>query len=93
MREDRRTVMLKKILIIALVILLLAAAIVGYFLSVRSSILRIALADAGLSRSQVRDVDVEREYGVYEVDFETWEREYHYIIDANTKEILGRGMD
>lgn len=85
--------MKKKIIISLVVILILVASLVGFLVHRRNAIVQIALNDAGLTRSQVYDVDVEREHGVYEVDFETWEREYHYIIDANTKEVLRTGFD
>ena len=80
---------MKKALVILIVLVLLAAVIVGFFLYRRNAILAVALADAGLQRAQVHDVDIDREYGVYEVEFETWEREYYYVIDARTGEILG----
>ncbi len=85
--------MKKKIIISLLVVLILVAALVGFLVHRRSTIVQIALNDAGLTRSQVHDVDVEREHGVYEVDFETWEREYHYIINPDTKEILRSSLD
>ena len=85
--------MKKKIIISLVVILILVASLVGFLVHRRNAIVQIALNDAGLARSQVYDVDVEREHGVYEVAFETWEREYHYIIDANTKEVLRTGFD
>ena len=83
--------MKKKLLVVLIVLAILAAVIVGWLLYVRSTVLNIALADAGLRRSQVHDVDIDYEHGVFEVEFENWEREYHYVIDAGTKEILGSG--
>jgi uncharacterized membrane protein YkoI len=54
--------------------------------------LKIALDDAGLKQSQVRDIDVELERGdrgeYYEVGFEKGVYEYEYLIEAYTGEIL-----
>ena len=91
MHPNGEMMMKKKLLVVLIVLAILAAVIVGWLLYVRSTVLGVALADAGLRRSQVHDVDIDYEHGVYEVEFETWEREYHYVIDAGTKEILGSG--
>lgn len=80
--------MKKKIILALLIILILAASLVGFLVHRRNAILQIALDDAGLTRSQVHDVDTEREHGVWEVEFETWERDYHYVIDPGTGEVL-----
>ena len=54
--------------------------------------INLALAHAGLTKEQVRDLDVERdkERGTlyYEVDFESCTYEYEYEIHAETGEIL-----
>ena len=91
--------------IFALIVVLLAAALVALFFVWRGAssrigqdrALEIALGDAGLTRQEVRDVDVdyEREHGagVYEVSFEKGAAEYEYSIDAKTGEILFREQD
>lgn len=60
----------------------------------RDKALSIALADAGLKKADVRDIDVELDYErslkVYEVDFETAGFEYSYEINALSGEILKR---
>lgn len=57
----------------------------------------IALKNAGLPADQVvfGDSDLEEENGrmIYEIDFETPEKEYEYEIDANTGEILKTEVD
>lgn len=45
----------------------------------------IALKDAGLSASQVRDLDVEKDDGKWEVSFETSKYEYEYEISKYGK--------
>lgn len=51
-----------------------------------------ALKNAGLTREQVWDIDVEleRKFGkiVYEVSFEAGQYEYEYYVDATTGEIV-----
>lgn len=93
---------MKKFVKILLVVLVLAAVIGagigGYFIWGNSryigkdAALNIALADTGLERSQVHDVDVELDHdhgsACYEVDFETADMEYEYEIDAFTGAIL-----
>ncbi len=53
---------------------------------------KAALKHAGLSDSQVRDVeiDLDRENGklVYEIDFKSGDFEYDYTIDADTGEVI-----
>lgn len=54
--------------------------------------LNIALSHAGVSRSQIRDLDVEldKDDGVlkYEIEFEVGNYEYEYDINAYTKSII-----
>lgn len=60
----------------------------------RDEALNIALADAGLKKADVRDIDVELDYErslkVYEVDFESGGFEYSYDINAISGEIVQR---
>ena len=95
---------MKKILLVCLCILLVAALAAGFFAwrSASSRIgkdraLAISLEDAGLSRADVHDVEVdfEREYGLsyYEVSFEQGFRDFDYRIDAASGNILSRYGD
>lgn len=95
---------MKKILIVCLCILLVAALAAGFFAwrSVSSRIgkdraLAISLEDAGLSRADVHDVEVdfEREYGLsfYEVSFEQGFKDFEYRIDAASGNILSSNAD
>ena len=90
---------MKKFLIILLVVFIVLALVAGILLFSYSSkyigskeAVRIALEDAGLSYSDIRDADAEFEktpYDAwYEVDFETHGTEYEYSIDAENGEIL-----
>jgi uncharacterized membrane protein YkoI len=58
----------------------------------KSKALKVALKHAGLKKSQVRDIDVERDYEhgrwIYEVDFEKGKKEYNYDIHAKTGKVL-----
>ncbi|MBQ2517762.1 MAG: PepSY domain-containing protein, partial [Clostridia bacterium] len=58
----------------------------------RSAALTVALKDAGLEKSDVHDIDIERETRngvvVYEVDFEHDGWEYDYVINARTGKII-----
>ncbi len=58
----------------------------------RSAALTVALKDAGLEKSDVHDIDIEREtrngVAVYEVDFEHDGWEYDYVINARTGKII-----
>ena len=87
---------LKTALIILIVLLIIGTAIGGYFIWRHHALyigadaaLGAALDDAGVLAADV-DVDFEHEYGrsCYEVQFETAEAEYDYIIDAGTGEVL-----
>ena len=90
---------MKKFLIVLLVVFIVLAIVAGILLFSYSSkyigskdAVRIALEDAGLGYTDIRDVDAEFEktpYDAwYEVDFETHGMEYEYSIDAETGEIL-----
>lgn len=50
--------------------------------------LDIALQDAQLNKEEVHDLEIEREKGHIEVEFEKDGKEYDYKIDAETGEIL-----
>lgn len=56
--------------------------------------LGIAVADAGVSMTEVTDTDVEfeKEHGIarYEVDFEVGFTEYKYLLDPATGEIIDK---
>ena len=94
-----------KISAVVLVLLLVAGgAIGGYFIHRQGSLyigrdkaLEIALRDAGvdLSALRERDVDFESGYGSawYDVDFETVSWEYEYSLDAVTGEIVFRSSE
>ena len=86
---------LKTALIILIVLLIIGAAIGGYFIWRHHALyigadaaLGAALDDAGVLAAETFDVDVdfEHKYGRswYEVQFETAEVEYDYMIDAGT---------
>lgn len=90
---------LKTALIILIVLLIIGTAIGGYFIWRHharyigaDAALGAALDDAGVLAAETFDVDVdfEHKYGrsCYEVQFETAEAEYDYIIDAGTGEVL-----
>jgi len=90
---------MKKFLIVLLAALVVLSLVAGILLFSYSSkyigskeAVRIALEDAGLSYSDIRDADAEFEktpYDAwYEVEFETHGTEYEYSIAADTGEIL-----
>lgn len=92
---------LKTVVIVLIVLLVIGGAIGGYFIYRHNTLyiggkeaLSIALADAGVSLSALRDKDIDFEssrYGAwYDVDFETAGMEYEYSLDARTGEILYR---
>lgn len=58
----------------------------------RNRAIEIALQEAGVKKSDVRDLDAEldreRDIAVWEVDFEVGNREYEYEINAKTAAIL-----
>lgn len=88
---------MKKVLAVILVVIVLGLAIGGFFIyrgiSRANAMLDIALKDAGLTRAQIYDYDVEYEHGYYEVEFDSGMQEYFYRIDAKTGEILAGGRD
>lgn len=63
----------------------------------REEAINIALAEAGLTREKVREIEVEkdRERGVlvYEVEFEHGRTEYSYEIRANDGKVLTRSIE
>ena len=83
---------MKKFLMITAVLAVLLSACgspgSGETLIAREEAVGIALARAGLESSAVWDLDAEldRERGitVWEVDFESGNREYSYVLDAKT---------
>lgn len=90
---------MKKFLIVLLAALVVLSLVAGILLFSYSSkyigskeAVRIALEDAGLSYSDIREADAEFEktpYDAwYEVEFETHGTEYEYSIAADTGEIL-----
>lgn len=93
---------MKKTVLIAIV---LVAALVPLFVVLqinradigRDAALAAALADAGLTREQVRDVetDFERDHGTsyYEVSFEYLNTDYEYAIDAKDGKVLSVRTD
>jgi uncharacterized membrane protein YkoI len=58
----------------------------------KTKALNVSLKHAKLKKSQVRDIDVDREYEkgrwIYEVDFERGTKEYKYDIHATSGKIL-----
>jgi uncharacterized membrane protein YkoI len=58
----------------------------------KSKALKVALKHAGFAKSQVYDIDVDRDYEhgrwIYEVDFERGSKEYNYDIHATTGKII-----
>ena len=89
----------KTALIILCVLLLIGAAVGGYFIWRHHTLyigadaaLGVAIDDAGVLMSDTFDVDVDFEHkrgrSWYEVEFETAEAVFDYIIDARTGEVL-----
>lgn len=89
----------KAIIPVLICLLIIGSGIGGYFIWRHNELyigsdnaLMLALADAGLQRASVHDVDVdfekERSSAWYDVEFETHALKYDYIIDAATGEIL-----
>lgn len=88
----------KRLLLPALVLvaMLLFSACSKYIGKAKAK--EIALADAQLTKSDVRDLECEldKDVGrpaVYEVDFEVGFDDYEYEIDAETGEILKSKID
>jgi len=63
----------------------------------RDAALAAALKDAGLTKAEVRDIDVEfdieRGIMVWEVDFEKGKTEYSYEINAETGAVIEREVE
>lgn len=94
---------LKSILIAVLVLVIIGASIGGYFIYRyktnyigADAALTIALDEAGTTATMIYADDVEFEKGRhsawYEVEFDTHQNEYDYIIDAVTGEILNSSI-
>lgn len=90
---------LKTALIVICVLLVIGIIIGGFFIWRHKTMyigadaaLKCATDDAGVRSSEIFDVDVEfetkRGQSLYEVEFETAEAEFDYIIDARTGEVL-----
>ena len=60
-----------------------AASVIG-----KGAALEIALDDAGLTRSQTSEKEVDYDHGYYTVEFESGRGFYFYVINAHTGEIL-----
>lgn len=93
-----------KIIIAVLAVVLIAGGIVGGFMLgsrdqyiSKQQALDIALKDANVELRDVleRDVELEREHGRawYEVDFDVIGRDYSYVIDPVSGQILGGGSE
>ncbi len=85
------------LLVIVLAVVLSGCAFGGAKRIPKNEALQIALTDAGLTKDQVVDVDIELErnlrYAWYEIDFESGSSEYEYRIDAYSGEILSGRPD
>ena len=93
-------VMKKAVLIVVVLALVAAACVYAFGDSKRigkDAALQIALEDAGLTRDEVTDVDIEFEKtpssAWYEVDFESGRTDCEYRIDAYSGEILSSAAD
>ena len=83
-----------KFFLIFVAVLLVLGAVGGWFLiHERNTVLQTSLAGAGLSRSEVHDVEVELNHGVFEVEFESAAGEYRCLIDPVSKQILNLSVD
>lgn len=94
MKKVLKTVLIAVLLLVILGALITAVLLVNYnnsYIGTKAAT-EIALADSGLERREIIDLDTEFEktpYSAwYEVDFETHGMEYNYSIDAVTGEIL-----
>ena len=89
---------LKNILIAVLVLVIIGAAIGGYFIYRHNDtyIGAEAALNAGTTVNMIYSDDVEfektRHSAWYEVEFDTHQNEYDYIIDAVTGEILNSSI-
>ena len=97
--EGKMNKTLKKILAAVLAVVIIGAAIGGYFIYRyktdyigKNDALHIALDNAKTVATMIYSDDVEfemsRNSAWYEVEFDTHQNEYDYIIDAVTGEIL-----
>ena len=93
-------VMKKAVLIVVVLALVAAACVYAFGDSKRigkDAALQIALEDAGLTRDEVTDVDIEFEKtpssAWYEIEFELGRTDCEYRIDAYTEEILSSAAD
>lgn len=63
----------------------------------RKEAINIALSEAGLTREQVRDLEVEKDYErgtlVYEVEFEHGRNEYNYEIRVSDGKVLTNSIE
>ncbi len=93
MNTTKRSVLL----ILVLALFLSGCAFGGKKTIGKDAALQIAMTDAGVTRAQITDVDVELERaagsGWYEVDFESGRTDWEYRIDAYSGEILSAGTD
>ena len=93
MKNIRRSI----VFVVILAVVLSGCAFGGAKRIAKSEALQIALTDAGLTKDQVVDVDIELERNVrsawYEIDFESGRTEYEYRIDAYSGEILSGRTD
>lgn len=89
----------KTILIVALVLVLIGACIGGFFIwrhnttyIGRHTAEDIAVKDSGLALNEIREIKAEFEKNHYtawyEVEIETFDMDYDYVIDARTGDIL-----
>ncbi len=85
------------VVVLALVVSVCGCGLGGSKKIGRTAALQAALDDAGLTRNEVTDIDIEFEKALssawYEVDFESGRTDYEYRIDAYTGEILSSAMD
>ncbi len=93
MKNIRRSILF----VIVLAVVLSGCAFGGAKKIAKNEALQIALTDAGLTKDQVVDVDIELERNLrsawYEIDFESGRSEYEYRIDAYSGEILSGRPD
>lgn len=93
MKNIRRSILF----VIVLAVVLSGCAFGGAKRIAKNEALQIALTDAGLTKDQVVDVDIELERNLrsawYEIDFESGRSEYEYRIDAYSGEILSGRPD
>lgn len=88
----------KSVLLILVLAVVLSGCVFGGEKTIgKDAALQIAMTDAGVTRDQIVDVDVELERTVrsawYEVDFECGRTDYEYRIDAYSGEILSGRTD